>query len=562
MAASQPVQQLKKSADGAADARGRVDTLNHRAEEQLTVDARRGFDYASEARRLAESCDYQEGLAAALYNQGLCAHLQSDYEPALAVLRLALDLYERLGHQGDVAKTLRAMGFAYDDLGDYSRALDYHLRALTIEGEVGNDAGMAHSLRTIGIVYSKAGNPEQGLAYYRQSLELSQQSNDQLSSAKTLNNLGINLKNMGRYEESLAALNESLAFFRDTGNAFGQAGALNNLGITLDLLGRTNDAEAALWEALELSRASNYGHGEMNALLSLGRFCTRQEQYLEAKQLLHDALACAVRMKAKPARSECHQALAQLYKSVADTSAALNHFEAFHTLEREVFNEQSDRKLKGLQISFQVQEAQRQAEIHRLKNVELAKAYDDLRGLNQSLQLADQVKTELLSQLEKQNQEDGLTGLFNRRYLDARLAEEFRRAQRHRHPLSVALADIDFFKRINDRLSHAVGDDTLRTLAQILRANCRETDVVARYGGEEFAIILLEMDAAGATRVCEKIRKAVESYHWASIHPGLAVTISIGVTDDMEVDSHEKLLAGADTKLYEAKYNGKNQVRW
>ena len=353
-----------------------------------------------------------------------------------------------------------------------------------------------------------------------------------------------------------------MSFFRETGNQLGQAGALNNLGGTLNLLGRTVKAEAVLREALELSRLSSYMHGEMNALLSLGSLCTQNERLPEALEALQAALALARQMQGKPACYECHQALAELYKRTGEPAASLEHFETFHRLEREVFNEQSDRKLRGLQISFQVQEAQREAEIHRLRNVELARAYEDLRRFHQSVQIADEVKTELLEQLEKQNQEDGLTGLFNRRYLDGRLAEEFRRAIRHHRLLSVALADIDSFKRINDRLSHAVGDETLKAVAKLLRGNCRDTDVVARYGGEEFAIVLLEMDRAGAARVCEKIRHAVESYNWRAIHPDLKVTISIGVTDDVNVESHEKFLGAADAKLYEAKYNGKNQVRW
>ena len=546
-----------------ADERGRVDAVNRRAEEKLTVDAKRAFNYASEARQLAEHCGYTEGRAAALYIQGMCSHLQSDYEPALPIFRLALELYEQLGHKEGMAKTLRATGFVYDDLGDYHRALDYHLRALKIDEATGDDASRANSLRTIGIVYSKAGDTEQGLAHYQQSLELSQRAGDSLAIAKTLNNIGINLKNLDRYQESMHVLGEALRYFRETGNDLGQAGALNNLGITLDLLGRTAQAETSLRQALELSRRTGYAHGEMNALLSQGKLWGRQAlRQKAALESLLLALDCAERMGTKPARCECHHALAELYKQLGDPTSALEHFETFHTLEREVFNEQSDRKLKGLQTIFQVGEAQREAEIHRLRNVELARAYEELRGLHQSLQMADQVKTELLAQLEKQNQEDGLTGLYNRRYLDERLAAEFRRHRRHRRPLSVALADIDFFKRINDKLSHAIGDETLKALANVLRQNCRETDVVARYGGEEFAIILLELEAVGAARVCEKIRKAVEEHNWKSIHPELSVTISIGVSDDANIMTDDKLLAAADAKLYKAKYHGRNQVRW
>lgn len=546
-----------------SDERARVDALNRRAEDKLSVDAKRAFGYASEARQLAEHCGYPKGRAEALYNQGMCSHMQSDYEPALPIFRLALELYEQLGDQGGMAKTLRATGFIYDDLGDYHRALDYHLRALKIDEAAGDDLSRANSLRTIGIIHSKAGDAQQALAYYQQSLALSREAGDLLSIAKTLNNTGITLKNLGRYLESNDALTEALRHFRETGNAIGQAGALNNLGVTLDLLGRGRQAETTLLQALELSRQSSYAQGEMNALLTLGSIWARQpNMQTEALGTLQQALLCAERMGTKPARCECHQALTNYYKRIGDMTSALAHFEAFHALDKEVFNEQSDRKLKGLQTILQVGEAQREAEIHRLRNVELAKAYEEMRSLNHSLQMADQVKTELLAQLEKQNQEDALTGLNNRRYLDERLTEEFRRARRHRRPLSVALADIDFFKRINDKFSHAIGDETLKTIARILRHNCRETDVVARYGGEEFALILLELDAVGAARVCEKIRRAVESYNWKTIHPDLSVTISIGVSDDTNIMTSDKLLAAADTMLYKAKYSGRNKVRW
>ncbi|MES2354696.1 MAG: tetratricopeptide repeat protein [Pseudomonadota bacterium] len=541
---------------------GRVDELNCLAEAQLTVDARRAFELASEARQLAEHCGYQEGRAVALYNQGICARLQSDYETALPLFRLVLKLYEDLGDQHGVAQTLQATGFVYDELGDYARALDYYLRALKINEVTGDQASRANTLRTIGIIYSKSGDSEHGLGYYRQSLELSQQVGDRLATAKTLNNIGISLKNLGRYHQALAALNEGLDFFRETGNHVGEAGVLNNVGITFDLIGRNTEAEKTLFAALHLSRQIGYTQGEMNALLSLGKLCSRHHRLGAARTHLHEALACAEKMKAKPARYECHQALAALYKKLEEYRLALDHCEAFHFLEREVFNEQSDRKLKGLQMSFQLNEVQCEAEIHRLRNVELARAYEELRSLNQALQLADQVKNELLAQLEKQNQEDSLTGLSNRRCLDARLVEEFRRAVRHRRALSVALVDIDFFKRVNDTFSHAIGDETLKVVATILRNSCRDTDMVARYGGEEFVILLLEMDVKSAAWVCQKARKAVENYDWTTIHPNLKVTISIGLSDDTNVESHEKLLAAADAKLYEAKYNGRNQVQW
>ena len=164
--------------------------------------------------------------------------------------------------------------------------------------------------------------------------------------------------------------------------------------------------------------------------------------------------------------------------------------------------------------------------------------------------------------LARQSKEDFLTGLFNRRYLELLLSQEFARARRYNLKLSVAMADIDHFKVINDTFSHQVGDEVLRVIARLFRQSIRSFDIIARYGGEEFVLILPETDIDEAVMVCERIRKTIESHDWSSIARGLSVTISFGITDDMTRDNYEKLLSLADVRLYEAKNGGRNQVRF
>jgi diguanylate cyclase (GGDEF)-like protein len=155
---------------------------------------------------------------------------------------------------------------------------------------------------------------------------------------------------------------------------------------------------------------------------------------------------------------------------------------------------------------------------------------------------------------------DSLTGLYNRHYLDEKLADEFNRASRYGHPLSLAICDIDFFKSINDTFTHEVGDETLKRLARLIESNVRITDIVARYGGEEFVIVFIETPIARAIGVCEALCQAISSHDWSSIHPKLNVTVSIGVAGNDQVIRYEKLLHEADIKLYEAKHQGKNRV--
>ena len=111
--------------------------------------------------------------------------------------------------------------------------------------------------------------------------------------------------------------------------------------------------------------------------------------------------------------------------------------------------------------------------------------------------------------------EDALTGLANRRQLDERLAALMREAHKPGAVVTVALADVDHFKGINDRFSHAVGDEVLRCVGEILRAHCRLGDLAGRYGGEEFMLVFRSLDMRAALEICERVRRAVEAWDWA-----------------------------------------------
>jgi diguanylate cyclase (GGDEF)-like protein len=159
---------------------------------------------------------------------------------------------------------------------------------------------------------------------------------------------------------------------------------------------------------------------------------------------------------------------------------------------------------------------------------------------------------------------DPLTELFNHRYFQETLSHEFTRARRYTKPLSLMVIDIDFFKKFNDTYGHLVGDKVLRHVAHILRNSVREQiDTVARYGGEEFVVILPETMIEGAAQFAERIRLKVEQSRVIEDGQELSVKLSIGVSCTL-ITSCEKtsdLIEAADIALYQAKENGRNQVR-
>ena len=163
------------------------------------------------------------------------------------------------------------------------------------------------------------------------------------------------------------------------------------------------------------------------------------------------------------------------------------------------------------------------------------------------------------ARLKETSFKDEVTGLYNRRFFSLRLEEELSRYRRFNHPVSVVLLDLDGFKSVNDSLAHAVGDDTLRDVAQILMKHSRGINVVSRYGGDEFAVLLVETSKAGARLYADRIREVVAKYPFAH---GKILTASFGVASlpDDEASTAEDLFRSADEALYAAKRAGKNQV--
>jgi diguanylate cyclase (GGDEF)-like protein len=524
-------------------------------------DAHRVLRLAREATALAAELDDPALQGRCWLEQGVALFTLNELADALAAYEQAGQLFQQAGDEVRRADAIRGMGIVYERLDDFERALAHLFSALHVYEAHGNRKAHARTLNSIGVVYSRSGRPEDGLAAYAQAYQLHRQLDSLLDAAMTRNNMGINLKNLERYDEAEEALLEALALLEQAGSIY-YAGALSNLALVYERQGRLDEAETAHRRACELARHYGVAYVENESLLCLGRFYLAQGRLDEARPLLEAALerSRAARLPSKEA--EAHQALAALYKRAGQPAQALDHLEAGHRLERQVFNEQSDQRLKNLQVSFQVERIQREAELERREREALGRAYKELEELHHALQDALQQKEALLKRLERLSHEDALTGLYNRRYLEQRLVEEFARARRYRHPLTVALADIDNFKQINDRLSHAIGDLTLKQVAQILRQTLRQTDIVARYGGEEFAMVFPETYLEDARYVCQKVRIAVEQYPWQTIHPDLRVTLSIGVSDDLSLVNHEKLLADADHWMYQAKYSGKNRVCW
>jgi diguanylate cyclase (GGDEF)-like protein/PAS domain S-box-containing protein len=193
------------------------------------------------------------------------------------------------------------------------------------------------------------------------------------------------------------------------------------------------------------------------------------------------------------------------------------------------------------------------------KNYDLARVCGSLTDITERKEYESRLQDANV-RLEELAMRDGLTGVYNRRAMEERLAMEYERVRRYKFSLSVIMVDVDHFKRYNDSFGHQQGDEVLREFAKILDRNTRDVDFVSRYGGEEFIILLPHTSLDGSKSVAERCINAIRSFDW----PGRSVTASFGVSsiDPEDNIDWENLLRLADEAMYASKRNGRNQITY
>ena len=181
-------------------------------------------------------------------------------------------------------------------------------------------------------------------------------------------------------------------------------------------------------------------------------------------------------------------------------------------------------------------------------------------SLKQSLYQSGLKLKEAYKRIEELAELDELTGSYNRRCIMRMLDEEIARAGRNGAPCSIALIDLDWFKRINDAFGHPTGDEVLRTFAITMFANIRGIDRFGRYGGEEFLLVLPDMSTDNAARTLDRLRAIIADLDWSAFSPDMIVTISAGVATLNPEETPDTFLARADSALYAAKAQGRNRI--
>jgi diguanylate cyclase len=203
--------------------------------------------------------------------------------------------------------------------------------------------------------------------------------------------------------------------------------------------------------------------------------------------------------------------------------------------------------------------------MHDTKTMQLdaLRAYDELKETQLKVAEAEAKIERLTTEIEqvsKTAQQDHLTGTLNRRGMDNAFEREFGRADRASTPVSVALLDIDHFKKLNDSLGHDAGDVALAHLSRVVKETLRPTDVVARYGGEEFVIIMPETGVQEGINVMTRVQRELTKNFFLHDNQRVLITFSAGVAERRPEEDQESIIKRADEALYQAKHAGRNRV--
>ncbi|MDD3534686.1 MAG: diguanylate cyclase [Candidatus Cloacimonetes bacterium] len=190
----------------------------------------------------------------------------------------------------------------------------------------------------------------------------------------------------------------------------------------------------------------------------------------------------------------------------------------------------------------------------------LVSAENELQRINQELSQSNQELIELNHKLNRMARRDQLTGLYNRRVLDENLEYEMERSRRNKRGFTLAMADLDDFKKVNDTYGHPCGDEVLKAVAKTMKEALRTVDTVGRWGGEEFLVILPETSAEDAAKVLNRIREKIKDLVVNCEENQISISISIGMSSCDRDCPKDEIIKEADLALYEAKKRGKNRV--
>ncbi len=389
MSPDEKIKLLETCLAAAKDEREKIDVMNDLAYHLRSNDLERAEALSDEALPIALRLQHQHGIATAYRNKGIFAYNRGNYQEALKHLSEASSWFHHVQDMCGHANVLSNTGLVYWKLGEYSKALEAYMSALAINLELNDQAHQCGTLINIGGLYQTMGNSDKAREFYEQALELAKACNLFLEWGTALSNIGTIYYYNNDKQKALDYFLESLDIRQKTNQQREISISMLNAGAAYFDLGESEKGLAMMQASLARRRAMGDKSGEANTLQTIGHSFLVMKQHQAAIEHLHQSLKIIQDIGTKPIEKQTHFLLAQAFEELGDYQKAYEHFKHFHELEKALLLEQSEEKTKKLTLKYELDKSQREAELYRLKN-------EDLARLNEELDQANQLKTELL----------------------------------------------------------------------------------------------------------------------------------------------------------------------
>jgi diguanylate cyclase (GGDEF)-like protein len=438
-----------------------------------------------------------------------------------------------------IAKLYRNIGIVFWELGDYQEALKYYLQSLTIVEKTEDKKGLARTYNNLGSLYGILNRNADALTYFEKALKLSQTEHLQLQTTYLYNNIGEIYLNGGEPQKALAYFTRSIEEGSKAPETANTVYATLNIAKCYRLLGRYQESKEILESCREAIESGQDRVLHANLLLELARIAVASNYYEKALEYLENGLSLAKNAQIKTVALDIYKELTECLPRMNEYSKAVTYFREYIHLKDNYFSEKTAKMVAELETRSRIIKIAHEADLLKQKNAELRAAFKKMEQI---------AKT------------DTLTRLPNRREITGKLKEQYRLYVRKNAPFSIAIIDIDHFKKVNDTFGHIEGDRVLRKFGKLIRSALREEDFAGRWGGEEFLLIFPLTTIEEARIITERIRETVVKTSFLPKEKTVTITVTIGLSQIRDGMSVDKLLSEADTYLYEGKKTGRNRV--
>jgi signal transduction histidine kinase len=372
------------------DSTERVDLLNQLAREVFIEDQDRGRQACQEALHMARRLGYDKGVGYSLYLIGFGQYLMSDLEKAMATLLESEHIMKSEGDTNGLGLVNGVMSGIHLSLGDYEKALACSFEALKVHRKSGDRLNEGWLLHGIGGGYHEMGDYPRALQYHEETLKVFEELDLDVGRGRAMTGIGTVYQSLREYDKALEYHRQSLEIFRKGGNDLGESRALNDIGFILQETGHYEESRKHHLRALELREKFGNKQAVSTSLINLGKLLVAEGKPEEALDVVLRALDIAEEIKAKPRVFQAHMVLSEICYDMKDPGAALVHYKIYQQIKEEVVGDQAKTRLKNLEVSFEMEKAEQEAEISRLKNVELKEKNDQLETLLDELHEAQE----------------------------------------------------------------------------------------------------------------------------------------------------------------------------